>query len=246
MMRARDAACTVRVRPRGDRPTAPMRDAQFRARGRRDARPRLQIPRARSRRRARPAHPARHGLPQRAQCAGGDRGRLCTSARPSRPRSARWRDLPASSAASRSSARSPASSSSTTTRIIRRRSARRFQRRARPTGSSAGRGRSSRICTTRTRDFADDFGAALAGADVVWLTDVYPAREAPIAGITGEIVVAAAKRARAARVEYVADLKNLPERMRSDLRSGDVVIFMGAGSIETTGRALLAMLGATV
>ena len=99
---------------------------------------------------------------------------------------------------------------------------------------------------TRTRDFADDFGVALAGADVVWLTDVYPAREAPIAGVTGELVVAAARRARAARVEYVADHKSLPERMKSDLRSGDVVIFMGAGSIETAGRALLALLGGRV
>ena len=35
---------------------------------------------------------------------------------------------------------------------------------------------------SRTRDFAAEFGRALAGADAVWVADVYPAREAPIPG----------------------------------------------------------------
>lgn len=99
---------------------------------------------------------------------------------------------------------------------------------------------------TRTRDFSDDFGDALAGADIVWLTDVYPARELPIAGVTGELVVAAAHRARAKRVEYEPDHKRLPERVRADVRSGDVVIIMGAGSIDTAGRELLQLLGKPV
>jgi UDP-N-acetylmuramate-alanine ligase len=47
-------------------------------------------------------------------------------------------------------------------------------------------------------------------------------------------------------VEYVPDHRSLPERMKSDLRSGDVVIFMGAGSIDNAGRELLALLGGRV
>src|SRR5690606_28869631 len=44
---------------------------------------------------------------------------------------------------------------------------------------------------SRTRDFADDFGAALAAADAVWVCDIYPAREAPIPGVSGELVASA-------------------------------------------------------
>jgi UDP-N-acetylmuramate--alanine ligase len=95
---------------------------------------------------------------------------------------------------------------------------------------------------SRTRDFAADFGVALSSADVVWICDVYPAREAPIPGITGELIVAATKRAGARDVTYEPDHSHIPGRMRNDLHSGDVVVFMGAGSIEKDGAALLRLL----
>src|SRR5205823_12333529 len=40
---------------------------------------------------------------------------------------------------------------------------------------------------SRTRDFAADFGRALAGADAVFLAEIYPAREQPIAGVTSTL-----------------------------------------------------------
>jgi UDP-N-acetylmuramate--alanine ligase len=46
---------------------------------------------------------------------------------------------------------------------------------------------------SRTRDFYDDFGRAFFNADVLVVTDVYPAREEPIQGITGELIANAAK-----------------------------------------------------
>jgi UDP-N-acetylmuramate--alanine ligase len=46
---------------------------------------------------------------------------------------------------------------------------------------------------SRTRDFAREFGSALALADVAFLTDVYAAREKPIAGVTGEMIAAPAQ-----------------------------------------------------
>jgi UDP-N-acetylmuramate--alanine ligase len=97
---------------------------------------------------------------------------------------------------------------------------------------------------TRTRDFAGAFGSALASADVVWITDVYPAREAPIPGVTGELVAAATRGAQAARVEYEPDYTQLPERISAEARSGDVVVVMGAGNIDAASRELLARLGA--
>jgi UDP-N-acetylmuramate--alanine ligase len=95
---------------------------------------------------------------------------------------------------------------------------------------------------TRTRDFASAFGVALATADVVWVTDVYPARETPIAGVTGELVAHAANRAHARAVHYEPLLADLTGELRAQLRAGDVVIFMGAGSIDAAARELVQQL----
>lgn len=92
---------------------------------------------------------------------------------------------------------------------------------------------------SRTRDFTVEFGSALAGADVVWVTDVFPAREAPIPGVSGEIVANAARRAGATEVRYHASLATLADALLEDLRPGDVVITLGAGSIESLGPRLL-------
>ncbi|MDH3271811.1 MAG: Mur ligase family protein, partial [Gemmatimonadota bacterium] len=91
---------------------------------------------------------------------------------------------------------------------------------------------------SRTRDFAREFGEALAIADVVWVTDVFPAREAPIAGITGQTIADSASAA-GASVRYVADLEALPRALADELEENDVVLTLGAGSIETLGPALL-------
>ena len=48
---------------------------------------------------------------------------------------------------------------------------------------------------TRTRDFADAFGAALARADLVFLTEIYPAREKPLPGVTSALVADALRKA---------------------------------------------------
>lgn len=92
---------------------------------------------------------------------------------------------------------------------------------------------------SRTRDFASEFGQALSRADALWVTDVFPAREKPIPGVTGELVANAARDAGAEPVRYESDLDALPRLLASELRAGDVVVTLGAGSIETLGAALL-------
>ncbi len=94
---------------------------------------------------------------------------------------------------------------------------------------------------SRTRDFHDEFGRALAAADRVWVTDVFPAREAPISGIDGALVAGAVE-ARGGRVAYEARLDRLAEVVAAELVAGDVVLTMGAGSIESVGPAILARL----
>jgi UDP-N-acetylmuramate--alanine ligase len=94
---------------------------------------------------------------------------------------------------------------------------------------------------TRTRDFAREFGEALALADQVIVTDVYAAREAPIPGVSGELVAEAARRA-GARVVYVADRDSVVEQAGSLLRAGDLCLTLGAGDLNVAARELLTLL----
>ncbi len=97
---------------------------------------------------------------------------------------------------------------------------------------------------SRTRDFYDDFGRAFSNADVLVVTDVYPAREEPIQGVTGELIVNAAKQYGHKQVHYVPDKKNLPVFLRSIVRKGDIVITMGAGDIWKFGEEFIKKLKA--
>jgi UDP-N-acetylmuramate--alanine ligase len=95
---------------------------------------------------------------------------------------------------------------------------------------------------TRTRDFADQFGRALAKADVVFLTDIYPARETPLPGITSALVADALTRAgNAPRWQGHRDA--LADAIAEVAQSGDVVLTLGAGDITRTGTELLQRLG---
>jgi UDP-N-acetylmuramate--alanine ligase len=97
---------------------------------------------------------------------------------------------------------------------------------------------------TRTRDLLNDFGPALALADEVVLTDIYPAGEAPIPGATLESL-ASAIRARVPGVHVVARLEDVPAAVAGMARRGDVVITLGAGSIAATADHLLTALQTT-
>ncbi len=94
---------------------------------------------------------------------------------------------------------------------------------------------------SRTRDFHLEFARALGEADRVWVTDVYPAREAPIAGVSGEMIAAAVDGG-ASRVTYHPELDTLSAALAAALGAGDLCVLMGAGSIESAGPKLLAAL----
>jgi UDP-N-acetylmuramate--alanine ligase len=94
---------------------------------------------------------------------------------------------------------------------------------------------------SRTRDFAREFGAALAQADVLFLTDVYAAREKPIDGVTGEMILAHARDGRA-DVRYVRDRAEVVDAVAAELRRGDLCVTMGAGNLDAAARELLQLL----
>jgi UDP-N-acetylmuramate--alanine ligase len=91
---------------------------------------------------------------------------------------------------------------------------------------------------SRTRDFAREFGAALAAADAVFLTDIYPSREQPIPGVTSSLV-ADALVAAGGTLAWQGDRAGLAEALADEVREGDVVLTVGAGDITKTGPELL-------
>ena len=95
---------------------------------------------------------------------------------------------------------------------------------------------------SRTRDFYDEFGRSFFNADVLVVTDVYPAREEPIQGVSGELIVNAAKEFGHKRVEYVADKTRVPEFLMQTKQPGDIIITMGAGDIWRFGEEFIARL----
>jgi len=97
---------------------------------------------------------------------------------------------------------------------------------------------------TRTRDLMAEFATALAGADEVVLTDIYPASEPPIPGVTVEALAAAADAVRATPVRVVARVDAVPAAVSALARPGDLILTLGAGSIAGVASALVAALEA--
>jgi UDP-N-acetylmuramate--alanine ligase len=95
---------------------------------------------------------------------------------------------------------------------------------------------------SRTAAAGAGLGTALAAADVVVVTDVYAARETPVAGVTGEVVARAAAAA-GADVRYVAPRSELAAAVAAVLRPGDLCLTLGAGDITTLTDEVIGMLG---
>ena len=96
---------------------------------------------------------------------------------------------------------------------------------------------------SRTQQHGAAMGLALAAADVVVVTEVYAAREQPIAGVSGRQVADAATDAGATTL-FESDRAALGARVASVLRAGDVVLTLGAGDITRLGPELAARLRA--
>lgn len=93
---------------------------------------------------------------------------------------------------------------------------------------------------SRTRVFGEQLGRELARADVVFVSDVYAAREEPIPGVSGERVADAARATDPeVSVSYVETLPELADRLLEGLRPGDVLITIGAGDVDGVARDVL-------
>ncbi|MGC9155251.1 MAG: UDP-N-acetylmuramate--L-alanine ligase [Ferrimicrobium sp.] len=84
---------------------------------------------------------------------------------------------------------------------------------------------------SRTQAMAEELGEALAGADIVVVTDVYAAGEDPIPGVSGEAVYEAARRVLGDRAHYCSSRHELALVVRGLLEPDDVCLTLGAGDI---------------
>jgi UDP-N-acetylmuramate--alanine ligase len=91
---------------------------------------------------------------------------------------------------------------------------------------------------SRTRDFAAQFGTALRRADIVFLADIYPAREQPMPGVTSGLIADAMARHGTAPA-WQGLQRDVGAALAAVVRPGDVVLTMGAGDITRTGPELL-------
>jgi len=84
---------------------------------------------------------------------------------------------------------------------------------------------------SRTQDFAEDFGRALSGASLGIVLPVFPAREAPIPGVTHQLVLEKINHLETEVIDGV-DLEHIGSILDRVLQNGDVLITMGAGDID--------------
>ncbi len=95
---------------------------------------------------------------------------------------------------------------------------------------------------SRTRDFYAEFGRSFLNSDVFICTDVYPAREKPIEGISGELIANTAKNFGHKNVYYEPDKTKIPDLIKSIYRKGDIVVTLGAGDIWKFGEKFVEFL----
>jgi UDP-N-acetylmuramate--alanine ligase len=95
---------------------------------------------------------------------------------------------------------------------------------------------------TRTRDLIDDFGKVLSDADVLFITEVYAAGEAPIAGADGRAICRAVRTRRQVEPVFVEKVEDLADALAGVIRDNDLIVTMGAGHISAAAHALPAQL----
>jgi UDP-N-acetylmuramate--alanine ligase len=97
---------------------------------------------------------------------------------------------------------------------------------------------------SRTRHTAGELGAELAAADALCVTEIYGAREPPVEGVTGKLVVDAAAEGRPGmRLAWAPALEDAAAIVAGWARPGDLLLTVGAGDVERAGALILEELG---
>lgn len=92
---------------------------------------------------------------------------------------------------------------------------------------------------SRTRDFYQEFGRSFLNTDVFICTEIYPAREEPIEGITGKLIADTARQFGHKNVLFIPDKNEVPKILNEIKKDGDIIITMGAGDIWKFGEKFI-------
>ncbi len=92
---------------------------------------------------------------------------------------------------------------------------------------------------SRTRDFCQDFAQSFFNADILIVTDIYPARESPIQGVSGRIVANEARKLGHKQVIYIQDKNDVVKKLYEIVKKGDLIITIGAGDIWKIGDSFI-------
>jgi UDP-N-acetylenolpyruvoylglucosamine reductase len=92
---------------------------------------------------------------------------------------------------------------------------------------------------TRTQALKDEFGKAFDLADHVFVSDIYPASEKPIPGISGQTIVDAMLAAGHESAIHVPEISRIHEAAASVVEDGDLILSLGAGNIHEAGQQLV-------
>jgi UDP-N-acetylmuramate--alanine ligase len=91
---------------------------------------------------------------------------------------------------------------------------------------------------TRTQFLMDDFAQSFEAADRVYVLDIYPASEKPIPGVTAQRLVERMGELGFTRARYAPSEQSVIHGILEDLRSGDLILTVGAGNVWRIGDAL--------
>ena len=95
---------------------------------------------------------------------------------------------------------------------------------------------------TRTQYLYDEFGQAFTMADELFLTEIYPAGEEPIEGVSSNLIQQSVKKHEGRDVVVIPHLDQVPDYICSIVKEGDVIVTLGAGDIYKVGHTILSML----
>jgi UDP-N-acetylmuramate--alanine ligase len=95
---------------------------------------------------------------------------------------------------------------------------------------------------SRTQDQMEEFARSFNNADMLFVTDIYAASEDAIEGVTAEALTEAVKRYGHKNAEYIGPLEGAADIMRDQLRAGDMLVTLGAGTVYRAGEQVLALL----
>ena len=91
---------------------------------------------------------------------------------------------------------------------------------------------------SRTKSFHTDFATALSKSDIVLITEIFPAREEPIKGVTSQLIIDDLKEIGFKEIYYIRYNNQIIKKLTEIVKSDDMLITMGAGDIWKQNKVL--------